>query len=355
MQFDPMRRRDILTFLACSAAAWPLGAIAQAPQSPVIAILSSGSSEAFNSFVESFQQGLHEQGYVNGHNVRVISTWADGKYDKLEALANELVQKRVQLIVASGGLISAKAAMKATASIPILFVSGFDPVDVGLVVSLNRPGGNATGVSLFSTELHPKRLELLYQLGVKIDTAGMLLNPKAVSAKIDRQDSEDAARRKGYRLRIFEASTEREITSAFEVAAREQVSAFLVVADPFFNTRRDQIVGLAACHAMPVIYPWREFVDAGGLMSYGPELTWAYRLVGQYAGRILKGERPGDLPVQQPANFKLIINLNTAKALGLNLENIAPNLISLADEVIEKEPVKGGSGSVAASSICQKG
>jgi len=349
-----MRRRDILTFLSCSAVAWPLGAIAQAPPLPAIAILSSGSPEAFNSFVESYLQGMRELGYVNGRNVQVISTWADGNYDRLEALANELVQKRVNVIVASGGLISARAAMKATKSIPILLVSGFDPVRLGLVVSLNRPGGNATGVSLFSTELLPKRLELLHQLGVQIDTTGILSNPKAVTAKIDREDMEDAARKKGYRLRIFEASTEREIATAFDLAAREQVSAFLVTADPFFNSRRDHIVGLAACHAIPVIYPWREFVDAGGLMSYGPELTWAYHLIGQYTGRILRGERPGDLPVQQPVNFKLIINLDTARALGLNLENVATNLISLADQVIEKEPAKAGSDQVAAPPGCPK-
>ena len=354
MQFEQMRRRDILSLLGGVAVAWPLGALAQSPQLPEIGFLSSGSACAFNPLVTDYHQGMSEVGYVEGRNVSVAYRWADGHYDRLEALANDLVRRRVKLIVASGGLISAKAAMKATSSIPILFVSGFDPAQLGLVASLNRPGGNATGASLFTTELLPKRLELLHELGSRIRTTGILLNPKSVTAHLDTEDVNAAARKMGYQLRIFEASTEHEIAAAFESAVQEQVSALLVTADPFFNSRRDQIVELAAHQAMPVMYPWREFVDAGGLMSYGAELKWGYHLVGQYAGRILKGERPSDLPVQQPTNFKLVINLKTARALGLDIESAAPRLAALADEVIDKEHAKGGSGQVAASPVCPK-
>jgi len=342
MQFGQSRKRDILTLLGltlvgAAAAAWPLDAIAQAPQLPEIGFLSSGSSAEFATFVGAFRQGMSEQRYVDGRDVSIIFRWADGKYDKLQTLANDLVGRKVKLIVASGGLISAQAALKATASIPILFVSGFDPVELGLVASLNRPGRNATGAWVLTTELLPKRLELLHNLGARIGTIGFLVNPKSVTAERDRKAAEEAKQQ----LRTFNASTEREITAAFELAAQEQVSAFVVTADPFFNTRRHQIVTLAACQGVPVIYPWREYVEAGGLMSYGTELTWGYNLVGRYAGRILGREqaKPGDLPVQLAATFKLVINLDTAKALGLNLEDVAPQLISLADETIEKGQV----------------
>lgn len=352
MQFN-RARREILTFFGGVAVAWPLAAEGQVTPLPVVEILSSGSRGAFDPFIESYRRGMRQQGYFEGRNVTVISSWADGQYDKLEALAKELIQRRVRVIVASGGLISAKAAMRATSSIPILFVSGFDPVELGLVASLNRPGGNATGASLVTTELLPKRLELLYSLGPRVRVAGILSNPKSVTGHLDEDDSKKAAEKKGYQLRIFEASTEREISTAFELAAQEQVSALMVTADPFFTTRRDQIVGLATCHKMPVIYPWREYVDAGGLMSYGAELTWGYHLIGQYTGRLLKGERPSDLPVEQPTSFRLLVNLDTANALDLDIENVAPNLISVADEVIEKEPGKKSPRQVATSPACR--
>jgi putative ABC transport system substrate-binding protein len=216
-----------------------------------------------------------------------------------------------------------------------LFVSGFDPVELGLVASLNRPGGSATGASIFSTELLPKRLELLYALGTKIQNVAVLLDPRSVTPNIEAKEAMAAAQRKGYQLRLFNASTAMEIDAAFALAAEQQVSAFLVTGSPFFSGQSDQIVALAARHAMPVMYPWRQYVDAGGLMSYGTELTWGYQLIGRYAGRILKGEKPSDLPVQQPTRFNLVLNLKTAKALRLDIENTAPQLLAIADEVIE--------------------
>jgi ABC-type uncharacterized transport system substrate-binding protein len=257
---------------------------------------------------------------------------ADGSPDQLEVLAKDLVRNQVKLIVASGGLFSAKAAMTATATIPVLFVAGFDPVELGLVASLNKPGGNATGVSLISAELIPKRLELLYGLGSRIQKVAVLLNPQSVTPDIEAREAVNVARLKGYKLALFNASTASEIDAAFMQAAEQQVSAFLVPGSPFFSRQRAQIVALAARYAMPVMYPWREYVDAGGLMYYGTDLTWGYKLVGQYAGRILKGERAGDLPVQQPTKFELIINLKAAKTLDLAIPKV---LWAAADEVVE--------------------
>jgi putative ABC transport system substrate-binding protein len=297
----------------------------------MIGFLSSGSPRAFAALVAACHQGMSELGYIEGRNVFVTYRWAEGHYDELDVLARDLVRRQVKMIVAPGGLVSAKAAMKATTAIPILFVVGFDPVQLGLVPSLARPGGNATGASIFSTELLPKRLELLHKLGRTIQSTGFLQNPEAITAEIDAKDAMAAAQRNGYQLRLFKANTEREIDAVFELAA-QQVGALVVAADPFFTTRRDQIVALAARHAMTVMYPWREYVDAGGLMSYGAELTWGYHLVGQYAGRILKGENPADLPVQQPIKFEFVINLKTAKTLNLE---IPPLVFAIADEVIE--------------------
>jgi putative ABC transport system substrate-binding protein len=273
---------------------------------------------------------MTELGYVERRNLFVTYAWAEGAYDRLDGLANDLVRRQVKLIMASGGLVSAKAAMKATATIPVVFVVGFDPVEAGLVAHLNRPGGNATGASVFTTELLPKRLEMLYEL--KMQTVGVLLNQGSVTAGLDVKGAMDAAQRKGYQLRFFQASTASEIEAAFVAITQQKVSALLITADPFFTSRRDQIVALAARQALPVMYPWREYVVAGGLMSYGAELTWGYHLAGQYAARILNGENPGDLPVQQPTKFTLVINLRTARALGLA---VPPTLLALADEVIE--------------------
>jgi putative ABC transport system substrate-binding protein len=275
---------------------------------------------------------MREFGYVEGRNIAVIYAWAEGDYDKLDALANDLVRRDVKLIVATGGLVSAKAAIKATATIPVVFVGGFDPTELGLVAKLNRPGGNATGASVFSTELLPKRLELLYDVAPQIQTTGVLMNPGTVTADRDAKDLLDAAQCKGYQIRFFRASSPSEIDAGFAALTQQNVSAVLITADPFFTTRRDQIVALAARQAIPVIYPWREYVDAGGLMSYGAELTWGYLLAGRYAARILQGEKPGELPVQQPSKFEFVINLRTAKALGLI---IPPTLLAITDEVIE--------------------
>jgi putative ABC transport system substrate-binding protein len=287
-------------------------------------------------YIAAFQSGMSELGYVEGRNIAITYRWAEGRSDQLGMLASDLVRSQAKLIVASGGVVSAKAAMRATASTPILFVSGFDPVELGLVASLNRPGGNATGASVFSTELLPKRLELLYGLGSRIQNVAVLLNPESGSTNIEAKEAIAAAQLKGYQLRLFNASTAMEIDAAFALAAEQQVSAFLITGSAFFSIQSSQIVGLAARHAMPVMYPWRQYVDAGGLMSYGTELTWGYQLIGQYAGRILKGEKPGDLPVQQPTRFNLVLNLKTAKTLGLDIKNTAPQLVTLADDVIEE-------------------
>jgi putative tryptophan/tyrosine transport system substrate-binding protein len=299
----------------------------------MIGFLSTGSSGSIATYVAAFTRGMSELGYVDGRNVAITYRWAEGKVDQLDKLANDLVRSQVKLIAASGGLISAKAAMKATASIPVLFVSGFDPVDLGLVTSLKRPGGNATGASLFSTELLPKRLELLYGLGPRIQNVAVLLNRQSsVTPDIEAKEAIASAEIKGYQLRLLDASTPGEIEAAFVLAAGQKVSAFLITASPFFSSRSAQIVALAARHTMPVMYPWREYVDAGGLMSYGSGLIWGYDLIGHYAGRILRGELPGDLPVQQPTKFDFVINLKTAKALGLT---IPETLLATADTVIE--------------------
>jgi len=309
-----IRRREFITLLG-GAAAWPLGAHAQAPQRTTIGFLSSGSPRAFAPLTAAYYQGMRELGFVEGQNIVAIYAWAEGDYGKLDALANDLVRRQVKLIVASGGLVSARAAMKATATIPIVFISGLDPVEVGLVPNFNRPGGKATGVSLFTTELLPKQLQMLYQLGPKIQTTGVLVNPGPITADLDVKHLMGVAQSGGYQLRFFRASTENEIEAAFVAVTEQKVSALVIAADPFFNTRRDQIVALAAHHAMPVLYPWREYVDAGGLMSYGSDLRWGYYVAGQYSARIIGGEKPGDLPVQQPTRLKLVINLRTAQDL----------------------------------------
>jgi putative ABC transport system substrate-binding protein len=332
MESNRLRRRDFITLLGGVAALRPFGVHAQAPNLPMIGFLSTFSSRSIGSYLEAFKSGMGELGYVESRNIGITYRFAEGKFDQLEMLANDLVQRQVKLIAASGGLVSAKAAMKATASIPVLFVAGFDPVELGLVTSLKRPGGNATGATLFSAELLPKQLELLYRLGPRIQDVAVLLNPQSVTPDIEAKEAIAAAQIKGYRLHFFHASTASEIDAAFMSAAEQRVSAFLVTASLFVTGRNAQIVALAARHAMPVVYPWREYVDAGGLMSYGTGLIWGYKLIGQYAGRILKGELPGDLPVQQPTKFDLVVNLKTAKALGLT---IPETLLATADEAIQ--------------------
>ena len=280
----------------------------------------------------AFRQGLSETGYVEGQNVAIEYRWAEGRYDRLPALAADLVGRKVDVIVTSGGDPAALAAKNATSTIPIVFTVGGDPVAAGLVASLARPGGNLTGVSILAVELMPKRLELLSELVPQARVIALLVNPNNPNAERIMRDVQEAARAKGVQLHILKAGTESEIDAAFASLVQLQAGALVVGADPFFNSRREQLVALAARHAVPAIYEWREFAAAGGLISYGASLTAAYRQVGIYAGKILKGAKPADLPVQQPTTFELVVNLKTAKALGLT---VPPSILARADEVIE--------------------
>ena len=327
-----MQRRNFITLLGGVAAAWPLIARAQQPTLPVIGFLSSGSPRTFAQFLKAFQQGLREQGFVEGNNVAIAYRWAEGHLDELDALATELTRDRVALIAATGGIRSAQAAKKATATIPIVFVLGFDPVQLRLVASINKPGGNITGTTTITTELAPKRLSLLFNLDPGIQNAAILMNPGSIGTDVEEKEVVAAARATGRQFFVLKASSGSEIDVAFASAFQQQARALVLSADPLFMTLRARIVGLAAKYKMPVMYPFREYVDDGGLMSYGPSLASAYREAGDYAGRILKGARPTELPVLQPTKFELVINLKTAKALNLT---VPPTLLATADEVIE--------------------
>jgi putative tryptophan/tyrosine transport system substrate-binding protein len=327
-----MRRRAFISLLGGAAAAWPLAARAQQPTMPVIGFLSSASAGAFAHLVSGFRRGLQGMGFVEGHNVAVEYAWAEGRYDRLPELAENLVRREVSVIVTSGGDNPSLAAMAATSTIPVVFVVGSDPVRIGLVASLARPGGNATGVNIFTAELAEKRFGLVNDAIPTATTFAVLTNPNFPPAMSNAKQSEDAGRRVGKEVVVFHASNESDIDSAFARMAAARPGALLVSADPFFNSRREQIVALAARYAFPAIYEWREFVEVGGLMSYGTDLVEAYRLQGAYAGRVLKGEKPADLPVVQLSKFQLIINLNTARVLGLA---IPPGVLAIADEVIE--------------------
>src|SRR5580704_8847046 len=318
-----MRRREFTAGLGASLAA-PLAARAQQPLVPVIGFLNSGSPGPFAKMLAAFHQGLKDGGYVEGQNVVIEYRWAEGHYDRLSTLAADLVRRRVAVIAATGGTPSARAAKAATTTIPIVFVAA-DPVRDGLVASLNRPGGNVTGVSVFSAELAPKRLQLLRELVPKAGKIAALTNPASM-------DEAETLTRAGLPLLTITAEAESDFEPAFIQAAQQGVEALLVTADPFFNSRRAQIVALAARRSLPAAYPWREYVEAGGLMSYGTNLAGTYRQVGQYVSRVLKGDKPADLPVQNPTKFDLAINLKTAKALGIT---IPETLLATADEVIE--------------------
>jgi putative tryptophan/tyrosine transport system substrate-binding protein len=351
-----MRRREFIALLGGAAATWPLRAGAQ--EQTEIGFLSSSSSSASTRHVAAFFEGLRERGFVEKRNVSVVGRWAEGDYDRLGGLAKDLVDRRVKVIAATGGVITAQAAMKATSTIPIVFVIGDDPASPNLrmVASLNHPGGNATGASVISTGIATKRLQLLGQaLGITEGdvTVGILVNPRSVTTareiantkaavaqfnKVKKEEAEGNRERKSAAEAVklgvveFEARSKFEITKAIGSAAQQKVAALLVSADAFFTAQRDLIVPLVASHAMAAMYPWREYVDVGGMMSYGAELTWGYRLIGNYAGRILKGENPGDIPVEQADRLELIVNLKTAKALGIQIN---PTLVALANEVIE--------------------
>jgi putative ABC transport system substrate-binding protein len=324
-------RRRFLTLIS-AATTWPLASHAQQRTMPVIGFLNSASPRALSKYTAAFREGLQAQGFVEGRNVWIDYRWAEGHYDELPRLASELVQSQVTLIAATGGVTSAQAARNATSTIPILFVAGFDPVALGLVASLNNPSGNATGVSVFSTELATKRLEVLHDLLPGVTTLGLLVNPGSSATRIETRDSISAAQQFGIELIVLEASTEREIDAAFGSLASKKTNALLVSADPFFTSKRDELVALAARHRLPAMYPWREYVEAGGLLSYGTELTWAYHQIGVYAGRIIKGAKPTELPVQLPTSFELVINLKTAKSLGLTIPAL---LLARANETID--------------------
>jgi putative tryptophan/tyrosine transport system substrate-binding protein len=327
-------RRKFLATLGGAAAAWPLGARAQQPAMPVIGFLGTASLEKWGGGVlRWFQRGLAETGYVEGRNVTIEYRWADEQYDRLPALAAELVRQRVAVIAAPGLVMSASAAKAATTSIPIVFMIGSDPIELGLVASLNRPGGNLTGVAYLNAEVGAKRLELLRELLPAAKSIALLVNPgNPIETAAQARDLQVAGRALGVRVPIVNASNPLEIEEAFGTLVRERTDALQIGIDPLFGSHRHQIIALAARHKVPTIYPWRVFTTDGGLMNYGSSIIDAFRQVGVYTGQILKGAKPADLPVQRPTKLGFVLNLKTAKALGLT---VPPSLLALADEVIE--------------------
>jgi len=327
-----MRRRDFLSALGGAAASWPLGARAQQAAPPVVGFMSGRSAPDSAHLVAAFREGLGEAGFVDGQNVIIEFRWADGQYDRLPALAAELVSRPVSVLLGVGGDPSAIAAKRATSTIPIVFGVGGDPIKAGLVDSFNRPGANVTGYTLLTNEMESKRVGLLRELVPGVALVGVLLNPKFAPAAQQSQQIENAARTVDQKLVIAAASSDEELSAAFALLVRERVNALLVAADPYFDTRRDRIIAFAAQNRLPAIYHFREYAAAGGLLSYGPLIIDGYRQAGNYTGQILKGAKPGNLPVLQPTKFEMVINLKTANALNLALPN---SIQLLADEVIE--------------------
>jgi putative ABC transport system substrate-binding protein len=328
-----MKRREFMTLLGSAPAAWPLAAWAQQPSKPVIGFLNIASPETWGTYVAGFKQGLAQTGFVEGANVEIEYRWARGQYDRLSALATELADRKVAVIAANGGSRSALAAKAATSTIPIVFTFGDgDPVQHGLVESLNRPGGNVTGISMIAGALESKLLEVLHEIVPKATVIHLLVNPNNTGAVQDIPDVAVTARGMGLRLQVVPAGTEAEIDAAFAKVVREKAEALIVMPDGFLTLQRQQIVALAARYALPAVYPWREYAADGGLVSYGSSIREAYRQSGIYVGQILKGTKAGELPVQQPTKFELVINLKTAKSLGFDLPT---SLLLRADEVIE--------------------
>ena len=327
-----MRRREFITLLGSTAVTWPGCARAQQRAMSVIGFVSSRSPGESAVHVAAFREGLSEKGYVEGNNLAIAFRWAEGHYDRLSALCAELVQQGVAVLFAAGGPPSALAAKAATVTTPIVFMLASDPIKLGVVASLNHPGGNATGVNLFSVVVEPKKLEILHELVPRTTQIGALINPRNTNAQTIATELQSAAAALGLQLHIVNAATVGELGTAFTTLIQQEVGALVVAADPFFNDQREALVALAAQHALPAIYEWREFAAAGGLASYGTSLSDAYRQAGIYTGRILRGEKPADLPVVRPTKFELVINRKTAKALGLGIPQ--PMLVA-ADEVIE--------------------
>jgi putative ABC transport system substrate-binding protein len=330
MRYNRLKRREFISLLGGAAVSWPHVSRAQQPAIPVVGFLSGRSPAESAGVVAAFREGLSETGYAESQNVSIDFRWAEGQSDRLPALASELVHRPVDVIAALGE--SGPAAKAATTTIPIVFGTGGDPVEAGLVASLNRPGGNITGATFLTAVLGAKRLGLLRELVPGAPVVALLADPNKFVGQVQIRDVQEAARALGQSLVVLDGGTDERIETAFAALAPQHVAALLVGADPFFDTRRERLVALASQHRMPAIYQFREYAVAGGLMSYGTSITDMYRLVGLYVGRVLKGEKPTDLPVMQVTKFELVINLATAKALGVR---ISDNLLSLADEVIE--------------------
>jgi putative ABC transport system substrate-binding protein len=327
-----MKRRAFLTLVGGAAAAWPFAGHAQQSAAPVIGFLGSGFPDDQVNLVAATRDGLKEAGYIEGKNLTIEYRWAEGKYDRLPGLAAELVDHRVALIVAAGGSNPGRAAKDATSTIPIVFVSAADPIRAGLVASLNRPEGNVTGISMIGSTLEAKRLELLHDMMPKASIIGVLINPNYPEAKAQAQEVEEAKTRLGVTLIVLNASTEQEVEAAFDAFVQQKASAVLACNDPFFGSYREQLASLALRHKLPAMSFRREFAEVGGLLSYGPHFADGYLQAGIYAGRILKGAKTTDLPVMQPTKFEMVVNLKTARAVGLA---ISESFLLRADEVIE--------------------
>ena len=333
-----MRRREFITLLGGAAATWPLGVqaqqgtgLSQAANGPLVGFLNSASPDTYRFNADSFREGLAQAGFVEGRNVRIEERWAKGDYQALPELAAELVAKGVAAIAATGDVASARAAQQA-GKIPVVFTIGSDPVRFGLVASLNRPGGHVTGVSLLTSMIGAKRIELLRQVAPKVSRVALVMNPSNPSAAAEQADAEEGARKLGLETIAINAGNANELDSAFEKVLGAKADAFFIATDPILLDRREQIVSFAERHGLPAVYFVRQFAVAGGLLSYGPSISWMYRQAGLYVGQILKGANPAEMPVMQPTQFEFVLNLKTARALGLNLQ---PTVLATADEVIE--------------------